>query len=167
MSYGSHTFGAKTWGASGGWPAVVPPEPVELETGNAWLVYVDLNSVGGGGADWQALPQQEVGKVTVTTELLNLETLGDNNWPFYLGIHKHWFVDLAGYLLATDPAWQHILSRAESQQTIFVKIENPGAPNWEGESNLEILDYEFPESGTVAYTVSLQGHGSLSKSIVE
>jgi len=72
-----------------------------IRLGKDVLIKIDLNGVGGAGANWAAIAQQTDGKLDVKTDKIDTTVKGDNGWTKELPVAQGWTITCEG---KADPA---------------------------------------------------------------
>lgn len=154
--YGDGNYGDGLYG--GGEP---------LFSGRDVLIKVDLNNVGGSGANWTTIAQQRGGGAVRATELFDATTVGDG-WGRAKAHRMAWTLACDGALDATDAAWAFILARYRAQARVWVMTDFSAVcvtddAQHEGRAWVSNLEYTAPEADVVSFAMELTGDGALSR----
>jgi predicted secreted protein len=126
-------------------------------------VWVDLNSVGGSGANWIAIGQQRGGGISRTTETADATHKDDIGWPSAVVTRTPWSISVDGAMDPADSAWGHLLGKWRAKAKPWIKVDASaiGGERSEGQAIITDLSYEFPESDLVTFSAEFQGDGAL------
>jgi len=135
--------------------------------GRKLVINIDLNDVGGAGANWAKVAQRRGGSLGRTSETADATHADDDGWRRSIITTIGWTVSADGILKANDPAWLHLKAVFEDANEVYVQIDaSPltGGEKVEGLAVITNLSYEFPQSDVVPFTIELTGNGALTAS---
>ena len=129
-------------------------------------IKVDLNSVGGAGANWVTIGQQRGGGLSRTSETADATHKDDDGYPRAVITRTPWSISVDGCLNPADPAWAFIHQKWKEKAQPFFQVDRSeiGGSKEEGQCTITDLSEDFPESDLVTFTAELQGEGPLNPS---
>ena len=138
------------------------------EPGKKFLLYIDLNGVGGFGANWALIAQQDKLSFKRNSKKVDGTTKDDDGTDNDIITGRKWSLSCGGKLKYTDPAWEFIDAAMDAETKIYVKIDRSaaGGISKEGLCVIDDLDETGDVNGTIEYTASLAGQLSLSTAVV-
>ena len=127
---------------------------------------VDLNGVGGGGANWVSIGQQRGGSLGRTTETADATHKDDNGWPAHVITRTPWTMSCDGALNPVDSAWGFLIAAWAAKTKVYVQMDASaiGGEKKEGIAIITDISSDFPESDVVSFTAEFQGSGPLVSS---
>ena len=137
------------------------------EPGKKFLLYVDLNGVGGAGANWALIAQQDKLSLKRSTKKVDGTTKDDDGTDNDIITGRKWSLSVGGKLKYTDPAWQLIDESMDAETKIHIKADRSaaGGTSKEGLVVIDELDESGDVNGTIEYTASLAGQLSMTAAV--
>jgi hypothetical protein len=131
--------------------------------GRQVLVRVDLNNVGGTGADWQAVGLQRGGGLGKTSDKVDATSKQDSGWPTAIVTRTPWSVSVDGALDPQDPVWDYMNDVWKKKISMWIQIDRSaiGGKREEGQVLIDDISEDFPEPELVTYTLECSGNGAL------
>jgi len=138
------------------------------EPGKFFLLYVDLAGVGGAGANWALIAQQDKLDFKRSTKKVDGTTKDDDGTDNDIITGRKWSLSCGGKLKYSDPAWQLLDESMDGEDKIHVKIDRSaaGGTSKEGLAVIDELGESGDVNGTIEYTMAIAGQLSLSNAVV-
>lgn len=129
-------------------------------------IKVDLNGIGGAGANWATVGQQRGGSFGQTTETADATHKDDDGWPQDVITRTPWTVSCDGALNPLDSAWGFLNAAWGSKTKVYVQVDASliGGEKKEGQAVITNISREFPEGDAYTYTLEFKGQGPLVNS---
>lgn len=136
-----------------------------LYAGRRVLIRIDINEVGGSGANWTTIGQQRDGSLEMATETVDGRTKADSGWPNDVITGVNWSVSCDGALDPSDPAWTHLYMRWNTMAKVWIQIDQSqvGGTRREGQAVVK-LSQKFANSDLVSFSADFTGQGQLALS---
>jgi predicted secreted protein len=130
-------------------------------------VYLDSADVGGAGATWVVIAQQDDLTLKRGTEKVDVRTKDDDGAPNDTITGTNWSLTFSGKLKVDDPSYIHLVELYDGEDKGWFKIDWApiGGTAKEGQAIIE-LEEKAANNGSVEFSVTLTGQGKLTTSVV-
>lgn len=138
-----------------------------VHAGRLVLIKIDLNGVGGAGANWVTVGQQRGGGTKKGSETADSTHKGDDGWPSAVITRTPWSISCDGALDPLDSALAYLETSWAAKTKVYAQIDKSalsGGTKKEGRAIITDFSDEYPEGDVVTFTLELQGDGALSTS---
>lgn len=134
-----------------------------LDIGRKVVIKLDMNGVGGAGANWVEVGQQIGGGLSRKSDKVDGTNKQDSGWPTAIVTRTPWSVSVDGALNINDATWVKLLQIWEAKTDGWFQIDHSaiGGPKKEGKCIIDSIDETFPEPELVKYKLELTGNGAL------
>jgi predicted secreted protein len=131
--------------------------------GRLVLVKYDTAGVGGGSATWVTIGNQRGGGQTLGSETADSTHKSDDGWPSAVITRTPWSVSCDGALDAADSTLSALETAWAAKTKVWIQVDytSVGGVAKEGQAIITDFSRDFPEGDLCAYTLELQGDGSL------
>jgi len=135
----------------------------DIKLGRKVYIKLDLNGVGGAGANWVTIGQRTGGGLDRGTKSIDGQTQADDGWPSDEITGGDWSVTCEGALLPSDSAYMNLENAHTNGTKIWVQIDKSqiSGTKKEGKAILEKMSEKYPVEGKVEYTLDIKGQSKL------
>jgi len=136
-----------------------------LKLGKDVKVKIDLNGVGGAGANWSTIGQQRGGSDTIGNDTVDGTTKDSAGWVESVIVHKNWSVSIDGALDPADAGLSYLRTQLKAGAKVYVQIDATvaGGIKEEGRS-IGNMTRDHPEGDLVSFSAEFTGDGALTTS---
>lgn len=137
----------------------------EQFAGRNILILVDLNNVGGSGANWEPLPAQMDGDVDRKSKQVSTNNKQDSGWDSTLAVGRSWSVTCSGAIDPQDPVWRTLILDWRGSRRRWIKIDRAliGGESEEGQAIVELKETMGNED-LLKFDATFTGNGALVRS---
>lgn len=134
-----------------------------VEQGRKIFVKVDLNGVGGVGANWQKVAQQIEGEHGRTSDTIDATNKDDFGWASAVVSQNNWTISCGGAMKVGDSVLAFVRTSWRNQVKIWVQIDRSQIGDLKEEGLAIITDFSesFPDKELVKYKLDLKGDGAI------
>lgn len=132
------------------------------ERGIDFLVYVNVGTVLA--PSWQLVAGQKDATLNRSMEPIDITAKDNYGWAATLDGVREWSIDFDWLYSDSDTGVTHLEDAFTNGTEVLVKIETPGADIYSGAAYLTELTLEMPYEDVAAYSGTLTGNGTLTKS---
>lgn len=139
---------------------------MSLYEGRKVLIKLDLNGVGGSGANWATIGQQRDGGLDMDTETVDGTTKTDEGWANDVIVGASWSISCDGVLDPADSAWTQLYNSWEDLEKVWIQRDasQVGGIKKEGEAVITKLSEKFGNKELVSFSAEFKGQGKMATS---
>lgn len=119
-------------------------------------------SVKDGGS-YKAVAGQRGATLNRSTDTLDISNKVTEGWKEFITGSKEWSIECDGILMADDTAFAKLEEYFLNGTEVDVKIGDSEGWGYQGKAIITDFPIEAPYDDALAYTLTLQGTGALSK----
>lgn len=130
-------------------------------------VYIDTAGVGGAGATWVLIAQQDDLSIKYGTDKVDVRTKDDNGTPNDAITGHSWSGSFAGKLKIDDPAYIYLFEAWQDEEKVWLKFDKSliGGTSLEGLGIVE-LEEKAAGNGVCEFTCTFTGQLELTPAVL-